>query len=388
MKNSPIKKTLSLLLSLIFCFITLSACSDSAVTTKEDFAKKWDIDCTKEDVKVIIDADVYFLNDDSLAIFAAAQADSLSYVDLLGVTLTGGNTFVACGAYDMLSQLEQIGRPDIPVYIGEEEPLNGWLDISEYKKVAGDTGFVGCYGDPNNHPDDYKKAKGHGATSPLKEPTITPQEQSSVDFIIEQAHKYEGKLTLICLGGLMNIALAVQKDPSIVDCIREIIYMGGVFDTTVGITPNIEFNFWFDPMATNICLSQKWKKQTVVSHDSATTCIKDENVYKKYKSKNNTAITQLLVDSLAPIYENGLIEDPIYCWDLLTIAYLLYPSTCVKIDSRYIYVDERPGMTYGKTYNWTEKTHPETVKNKCDVILAVDSDTVWDLVSDLYSIKY
>lgn len=383
------KRLVTVFLALIMCCTTFCGCSNNNNTalTKESFKEKWEVNLNANDVKVIIDADVTYLNDDMLAIFSATQAHKLSYIDLLGITVTGGNSYVACGVYDLLTQLEYIGMGDIPVYAGREQPLNGFIDVEKFKKQAGDIGYYGCYSCEKNT-DDYLKAKTEGsATSPLPTPKIAMQQQSSVDFIIEQAHKYEGKLTLIALGGLMNIALAVQKDPTVVDCISQIIIMGGVFDARAENCPGIEFNFWYDPVATNICLSQNWKKQIIVSHDAATTCLKDKDVYNKYKAKNNTKITKLLVEDLAHIYENGLSESTTFCWDLLTIIYLLHPEIVTNIDSRYVYVDEREGLTYGKTYNWIEGQQPENMQIKSDIILGVKGNTVWDFVTDLYSIN-
>ena len=73
--------------------------------------------------KVILDTDMAYLNDDALAMFVLTQADNAGMLDLLGVTTVGGNVFVPEATTATLRQLELIGRHDIPVYQGTDEPL-------------------------------------------------------------------------------------------------------------------------------------------------------------------------------------------------------------------------------------------------------------------------
>lgn len=80
--------------------------------------------------KVILDCDMTYLGDDAMCMCILAQADNIGLIDLLGVTITGGNSFVASGTNAALNQLEAIGREDIPVYMGTDVPLNGFRDMA------------------------------------------------------------------------------------------------------------------------------------------------------------------------------------------------------------------------------------------------------------------
>ena len=73
--------------------------------------------------KVIFDTDIAYVNDDAIALFMLAQADQAGMLKLLGVTTAGGNVFVPEATTAALRQLELIGRADIPVYQGTDEPL-------------------------------------------------------------------------------------------------------------------------------------------------------------------------------------------------------------------------------------------------------------------------
>ena len=68
--------------------------------------------------KLIIDCDPGI--DDSLALMLAAASKEL---DLVGITTVSGNVPASMGAKNALKILSMIGKPDVPVYVGEETPL-------------------------------------------------------------------------------------------------------------------------------------------------------------------------------------------------------------------------------------------------------------------------
>ena len=68
--------------------------------------------------KLVIDCDPGI--DDSLALMLAAASKEL---DLVGITTVSGNVPASMGAKNALKILSMIGKPDVPVYVGEETPL-------------------------------------------------------------------------------------------------------------------------------------------------------------------------------------------------------------------------------------------------------------------------
>ena len=74
----------------------------------------------------------------------------------------------------------------------------------------------------------------------------------AVDLILESAHRYSDELTLIAVGPLTNVARAVMKDPDRMRGLREIIIMGGAFETHGNVSPVAEFNIHADPHAAQI----------------------------------------------------------------------------------------------------------------------------------------
>jgi purine nucleosidase len=63
------------------------------------------------------------------------------------------------------------------------------------------------------------------------------------------ARQYQDEMTLIAIGPLTNLALALQRDQKGMAKLREIVIMGGAVRTGGNITPNAEFNIFSDPLA-------------------------------------------------------------------------------------------------------------------------------------------
>ena len=75
------------------------------------------------------------------------------------------------------------------------------------------------------------------------------------------------------IGAGTNMALAVRKDPTIVDDAAGVVYMGGAIDIPGNSNTTAEFNWYYDPEGIRICLNAPWKEQLVVPNDIAENCI-------------------------------------------------------------------------------------------------------------------
>src|SRR4029453_6268281 len=75
-----------------------------------------------------------------------------------------------------------------------------------------------------------------------------------------------GQLTLVPVGPLTNIALAVIKDPGIVPLVKEVVIMGGSI-TEGNVTAAAEANIYNDPEAAQVVFQTGWKKPTMVGLD-------------------------------------------------------------------------------------------------------------------------
>ena len=125
-----------------FLLIFPAGCSNQRNNFNTDaslsyLSQTYSINISKERPKVVLDTDMTFLGDDAFCLSILVQADNIGLIDLVGVTVTGGNSFVSVGTNAALRQLELWGRSDIPVYIGTDEPLNGFRDLEDQRQVVG-----------------------------------------------------------------------------------------------------------------------------------------------------------------------------------------------------------------------------------------------------------
>jgi inosine-uridine nucleoside N-ribohydrolase len=181
--------------------------------------------------KIILDTDPGI--DDAMAIFFAFQAKE---VEVLGLTTVYGNVPVDMAAQNALALVELAGL-DIPVCKGVARPWVG--DESSYAHfVHGDDGFGNI-----NHP----------ATKRTLDP------RPSAQFIIDMARKYPGEVTIVAVGPLGNLALALRLEPNLPSLIKAVNIMGGAAFVPGNVTPVAEANIWNDAYAAEIVFAADWK---------------------------------------------------------------------------------------------------------------------------------
>ena len=192
---------------------------------------------------MILDSDMVEGFDDGVAMLALAQSPG---IELIGVTIVAGNTWVSDGVAYALRQLEIAGQ-NIPVAAGVDRPFRPQryelFGLERQLFGMGHDAWVGAFGYPK--PESWQKVyrERYG-----KEPQSRPDPRHAVDFIIEEVRKHPGELTIAEIGPCSNLALAVLKAPDIVPLIKRVIFMGGSFFKPGNVTPTAEFNWWFDQM--------------------------------------------------------------------------------------------------------------------------------------------
>lgn len=169
-------------------------------------------------MKWIIDTDPGI--DDASAIITAVNSGAL---DILGITSVHGNVGLSHTTRNALKLVELMGA-DVPVYQGASRPI---LQQRE-------------------HAAEYHGEDGFGNTS-LPEPGIAPKDQHAADFIIESAKKHE--VSLLTLGPLTNVALAIAKERELEKRIKQIVMMAGTSRARGNTSPLAEFNIFADPEA-------------------------------------------------------------------------------------------------------------------------------------------
>jgi inosine-uridine nucleoside N-ribohydrolase len=168
---------------------------------------------------VLVDTDPG--NDDAVLLALAAAAPA---VDVVGATTVAGNAGLAATTRNARAVLEWAGLPDVPVVPGADRPL---VREAEPAPVHGPDGLYGTLPEPEGEP-----APGHAART-----------------IVETARAHEGDLTLVAVGPLTNVALALALEPALPDLLSDLYVMGGAAMTGGNVTPMAEYNFYHDPEA-------------------------------------------------------------------------------------------------------------------------------------------
>ena len=173
---------------------------------------------------VLIDTDPGL--DDALALVLALYSPALA---VRAITVVAGNVPLPMCTANVLRILEVL-RPDpLPgVFEGCADPLSPRVARAEH--VHGGDGLGGISG-----------------LYPVRR--LKPESGHAVDAIVEMARRHRGDLTVISLGPLTNLAMALERDAPAMSGIRELVVMGGSDDGRGNATPAAEFNFYSDPAA-------------------------------------------------------------------------------------------------------------------------------------------
>ncbi len=178
--------------------------------------------------KIIIDTDPG--QDDAVALLMAlASPDEL---DVVGVVAVAGNVPLERTVRNARQILELAGRRDVPLYAGCSRPMRRTLVTAEH--VHGPTGLDG---------------------PELPAPTLAVRQRHGVAFLIDTLRAAApGEITLVTLGPLTDIAMALVEAPDIRTGIAELVMISGSFSEGGNITPSAGFNDYVDPEAVDVVL--------------------------------------------------------------------------------------------------------------------------------------
>ena len=275
-----------------------------------------------EQKRILFDTDPGI--DDSLAILLGLASPELK---VEGVSAVHGNCSVGQATTNALAVLELAGANDIPVARGFELPLVQPSLLAP--ETHGNTGL------------------GYALLPP---PKTKPVAQHSVDFLIEKILSAPGELTLVCIGPLTNVAVAIRKEPRILQGVKEVVIMGGAIRHQGNTTPLAEFNVYVDPHAAYM-VYHSGMPITLVPLDVTYQCIfTHADVQRLLQIKS--PIPKFVADSTRFYMEfhdefqqidGCVINDP------LALALTFAPELC-DYEEHYVDVDISGGVSMGKTF--------------------------------------
>ena len=296
--------------------------------------------------KIIIDTDPGV--DDAMAIFFALCSPEL---EVVGLTTIFGNVHTELATVNALRLLEIAGRGSIPVAQGAAHPLT--------RPFEGAVPYV--------HGED-----GQGNIF-LPPPQTDPLDISAAAFIVEKLRAHRGEITLVPIGPLTNIALALRLEPRIVDWVDEVVLMGGNALTPGNASPAAEANIRNDPEAADLVFGADWRV-TMVGLDvtlKVQMTPTDIAAYAEHQNPMSAHISRIL-PHYQNYFETRYNAKGIFVHDSSAIAYLIDPSL-FKTEQWPIRVGTA-GLGRGKTWPAWGKRLPSAWQNRPAVNVCVDVD--------------
>jgi purine nucleosidase len=287
-----------------------------------------------EPKKVILDTDPG--TDDALAMLLAFNSPELQ---VEAITVVAGNMTADAGLENALKITSLAGRCDVPVAKGAIRPLMQELNTGKFWN--GPNGVGGAELPP-------AKCKSAAEFAP--------------DLIIQLVHKYPHQITLIPVGPLTNIAIAVAKDPGIVPLVKELVLMGGGI-TGGNVTAVSEYNIHSDPEAASIVFNAGWPITMVGLDVTEITLVTDEDVA-RLESKPGPETTfaaavarfQIGTYKGTGIFHGGAVHDAMAVGQVIDPTILKTQDMRVDIETDGKFTR---GMTVANRKNAIERNVPE-----------------------------
>ncbi|WP_054957090.1 nucleoside hydrolase [Paenibacillus dakarensis] len=303
--------------------------------------------------KIIIDCDPG--HDDAIAILLAGAN---SGIELVGITTVAGNAEVEKTTVNALKVCEIAGLLDTPVAKGSSQPLVRKRETAA--DIHGDSGMDG---------------------PTLPSPTKTIAAEHAVDFIIEQLLASDGDITLVPVGPLTNIAMAMRKEPLIVPKIREIVLMGG--GTFGNWTPAAEFNIFVDAEAAKVVF-ESGVPLTMFGLDLTHKAQATPEIQERIRKIGNPVsdfvgeLLQFFMHTYKEVF--GFDGAPVH--DACCVMYCIDPSifTCRKL---HVDIETKGEYSYGMTV--VDMLGVTGKEPNVNVALDLDQDKFWDLMVDTLS---
>ncbi|OPL09381.1 MAG: hypothetical protein AVO33_00760 [delta proteobacterium ML8_F1] len=270
--------------------------------------------------KVVLDVDTGI--DDAIALVIALGS---AEIEILGISTVSGNVDVEKSTRNTLRLLKFLGRGEVGVYKGSNEPLD--RPLVDASKIHGSNGLNGQLEDMA----DYPGVKG-----------------AAMDFYREVFSTYPGEVTLIMTGPQTNLARLLRESPEMAFKIKRVIAMGGALRVPGNHTPLGEFNIMTDPMAAYENLHAGIEDFSLISLDVTLKALIVEEDFKEVTNQKLREFILGLLHQYMDRYEtkNGLRAVPMH--DPLTVLHLLHPGI-LTMKKHYLTVEFQSLFSDGHT---------------------------------------
>jgi purine nucleosidase len=291
-----------------------------------------------------------------MAIFMALASPEL---DVVGLTTIFGNAATVDTTRNARVLLDAAGRDDIPIARGADDSLTGRY-VGPVPWVHGHNGL----GD-----------------AVISKPSCPPIAELAHEFLYSMVSANPGAITLLAVGPLTNLGLALQQHPDIAELVDEVVVMGGNALVPGNATPVAEANINNDPEAADLVFGAQWRVTMVgldVTHQVNLSGAAIDRI-----GAAQTPMAALLADAL-PLYRDFFETrnhiDGIFVHDPSAVAYLLDPDAFVT--SHWPIRVETESFSRGKTWpnmGDTDDSAPPAWRGRPAVNVCTGVDSSWVL---------
>jgi purine nucleosidase len=271
--------------------------------------------------RFLIDTDT--ASDDAVALVMALNHDD---VQVEAITVVAGNVPLDQGVQNALYTVERCGSR-VPVYRGIAKPLLRPLETAQVCHGEDGMGDVGL---------------------PLS--GRAPADGHAVEILIEAIRGFPGQITLVTLGPLTNIAVALALDPSIAHMVQRCVIMGGIGCGYGNVVPAAEYNIWVDPAAAKIVFAADLPITMVgwdISHKYAT--FTDEQAEELRRTSDLAAFCVDIQKALRTFGTQYLKQVGFDLPDPIAMAVALEPDVATVTRRSHVAIETNSDLTRGAT---------------------------------------
>lgn len=287
------------------------------------------------------------LSTDTVATLMLLQADN---IDLLGICTVSCDMWAKQETAYALRLLEIMGRPEVPVFMGSQEPLLNTKAEAQMRyqmfgsRTLGNEGYLGCFA---------KDGGDRDAVEPLPPPysrfaEIRARPEHAAEFMIRTIRANPHEVTVYCGGPMTNLVLAAMLAPDIVPITKEVIFMGGgIHHSTSSV------NVYFDAEAAKIGFRAGWPKLSLVTTDVAEEVhMQDDGKVDDIVDRAHFPIADLFREYEQKPQRANPQRKSFRMPDEMMAAHAIDPSIFAGFDDMYIDIVTTNDGHYGDTSFW------------------------------------
>jgi purine nucleosidase len=304
----------------------------------------------------LIDTDT--ASDDAVALVMAMQHPG---VQIEAITVVAGNVPVDQGVQNALYTVEMC-QQSVPVHRGMPAPLTRPLETAQFVHGQDGMGDIGL---------------------PLA--GRSPASADAIGVLRETIHRLSGAITLVTLGPLTNIAVALRQDPSIAHAVSQCVVMGGTGQGHGNITPVGEYNFWADPEAAKIVFESGMPIKMVGWDISRTYAVFNPEDTPALRAIGTT-VARFCVDIQRAVVQFALTTTRLEGFDLpdpIAMAIALDPTVATRTECFFVAIEAASPLCRGQSV--VERLHVMGREPNAEVVMEASRERFLSTLLDAVS---